>query len=134
MEEQIICLKQELNTIKKKKVKNSTIETKFHKLGNKISMLENSNEVNEGKVTKKNNILLSRDTTVSLPLGIVEYSDKNNTLLMIKSEEPPVQKNTENLKDDAVFLLNDEEQFKTDQQIEKIMWMVNIPQFDQRSC
>ena len=53
---------------------------------------------------------------------------------MIKSEEPPVQKNTENLKDDAVFLLNDEEQFKTDQQIEKIMWMVNIPQFDQRSC
>ena len=72
-----------------KKVKNSTIETKFHKLGNKISMLQNSNEVNEGKITKENNILLSRDPTVTLTLGIVGYSDKNNTLLMIKSEEPP---------------------------------------------
>ena len=46
-------------------------------------MLETSNEVDEEKVTKEKNISLSRDTNTSFPLGIVEYSDKNDNLLMI---------------------------------------------------
>ena len=48
-------------------------------------MLENSNEVDEEKVTKKNNISLSRDPTASFPSGIVETSDKNDTSLIIES-------------------------------------------------
>ena len=36
--------------------KNSTIETKFDKNGNNISMLETSNEVDVEKVTKDTNI------------------------------------------------------------------------------
>ena len=63
MEKQIIHLKKELHTIKKKRVKNSTVETKFDKFGKKVSMLETSNEVDEEKVTKQKNISLSRDPT-----------------------------------------------------------------------
>ena len=58
--------------------KTSTIETKFDKNGNKISMLETSNEVDEEKVTKDNNISLSRDPIASLPPGILENVDKHN--------------------------------------------------------
>ena len=50
---QIIHLKKEVHTIKNKKVNNSTIEIKFDKFGNKVSMLETSNEVDEEKVTKE---------------------------------------------------------------------------------
>ena len=52
MEQEIIHLKTELHTIKKEKVKTSTIETKFDKFGNKVSILETSNKVGEEKVTK----------------------------------------------------------------------------------
>ena len=52
-------------------------------------MLENSNEVDEEKVTKKNNISLSRDPTASFPSGIVETSDKHDIFLMIEAEDPP---------------------------------------------
>ena len=58
-------MKKELHTIKKKRVKKSTIETKFDKFGNKLSMLENSNKDDEEKVTKENNISLSADPTDS---------------------------------------------------------------------
>ena len=41
---------------------------------------------------------------------------------MIEAEDPPPPQNpTGNVKDDAVSLLNDEEQSKNDQQIEKNM-------------
>ena len=40
VEQNIIHLKKQLHTIKKKKVKNYTIETKCDKFGNKVSMLE----------------------------------------------------------------------------------------------
>ena len=52
-------------------------------------MLETSNEVDGGKITKENNISLSRDPTESLTSVIVDYSDKNDTQLMIEAEEPP---------------------------------------------
>ena len=56
-------------------------------------MLKNLNKVDEEKVTKENNISLSRDTTASFPSYIVEYSDKNETSLIIEEEEPyPKQK------------------------------------------
>ena len=45
----------------------STIENKSDKNGNRISMLDNSNKVNEEKLTKDNNFSLSRDHIVSLP-------------------------------------------------------------------
>ena len=44
-----------LHTIKNQKVKNSTIETKFDKFGNNVSLLETSNKVDEEKVAKENN-------------------------------------------------------------------------------
>ena len=44
---------------------------KFDKFGNKVSMLETSNEVDEVKFTKEDNILLSRYPTASLPSDIV---------------------------------------------------------------
>ena len=46
----IIHTKKELHTIEKKKVKNSTIETKFDKFGNKVSRFETSNKFDEEKV------------------------------------------------------------------------------------
>ena len=53
MEKQIINMKKELHTIKKKKIIKSTIETNFDKFGNKVLILETSNKVDEEKVTKK---------------------------------------------------------------------------------
>ena len=38
-------------------------------------MLETSNEVDEEKVTKENNISLSRNPIASFPSGIVDTSD-----------------------------------------------------------
>ena len=55
----------------KKEGKNSTIETKFDKFVNKVSMLETSNKVDKEKVAKENNISLSRYPTASLPSDIV---------------------------------------------------------------
>ena len=51
-----IHLKKELNTIKKEEGKNSTIATSIDKCGNKVSILEPSNKVDDEKVTKENNI------------------------------------------------------------------------------
>ena len=86
MEKQIIHLKKELYTIKKRKVKKYTIETKFDKFGNKVSMLETSNEADYEKVTKENNISLSRDPTASLSSGTVEPFYKHDILLVIEAE------------------------------------------------
>ena len=52
-------------------------------------MLETSNEVDEKKVTNENNISLSRDTTVLLPLSIVDTFDKQNISLMIEADGTP---------------------------------------------
>ena len=42
--------------------------------------------VAQEKVTKENNILLTRETTASLISGNVEYSDKIDTSLKIESD------------------------------------------------
>ena len=47
MEKQIIHLKKELYTTIKKKIKKSTIDTKFDKFGNKVPLLKTSNGVDE---------------------------------------------------------------------------------------
>ena len=52
-------------------------------------MLKNSNEVDEGKITKENNISLSRDPIDSFPSGILETVDKHNISLMNEAEDPP---------------------------------------------
>ena len=57
-------------------------------------MIENSNKLYEEKITKENNISLSRNPTASLPSGIVEYSDKTYTLLIIEAEETLPQNST----------------------------------------
>ena len=44
---------------------------------------------------------------------------------MIEAEETPQNNTAGNLKDDALFLLNDEIQSKNDEQIEKIRCMEN---------
>ena len=88
IEQKIIHLNKQLHTIKNNKVENSTIQTKFDKFGNIFSMLETSNKVDEEKITKENNISLSRYPNDSLPSVIVEYSDKKNTWLTIESEDP----------------------------------------------
>ena len=45
---------------------NSTIETKYDKHDNKISMFETVKEVDEGKITKENITPLTRDNVTSL--------------------------------------------------------------------
>ena len=52
-----------LHTIYLKKENNSTIETKFDKYGNKVTIIENVKEVDEGTATKEDNILLTRGPT-----------------------------------------------------------------------
>ena len=64
-EKQIINLKEELHTIKKQG-EHSTIEKKFDKFGDKFSIIETSNKVDGDKLTKENNISLSRDPNASL--------------------------------------------------------------------
>ena len=63
------------NYIPLKRGKNSTIDTKFDKNDNNISMIETSNEVDEKRVTKENNISFSRDTNDTFPSVIVETSE-----------------------------------------------------------
>ena len=77
MEKQFFRLKKELHIIKRGGV-TSTIETKFDKFFKKVSMLETSNEIDEEKVTKDNNISLSRDTTDSFLSGTVKTYDKHD--------------------------------------------------------
>ena len=74
-----IHLKKELYTIKNKRVKNSTIETKFDKFGNKVSMIETSNKFDRYKVIKEENLSFSRDTTASFPSVMLETSDKHDS-------------------------------------------------------
>ena len=52
-------------------------------------MLETSNKVDEEKVTKEINFILSRDPTTSFPSVIEETFVKHEILLMIEAEEPP---------------------------------------------
>ena len=52
-------------------------------------MIKTSNEVDEEKETKENNILLSRDPIASFASGVLETVDKHNILLMIEAEELP---------------------------------------------
>ena len=48
-------------------------------------MFETVKEVDEDRVTKDNNISLTRGPTASLLSGNVEYSDEINTSLMIEA-------------------------------------------------
>ena len=82
-------------------------------------MLETSNVFDEEKVTKEQNITLSRYTIASFPSGILEIVDKHYISLMIEAEETPQKHTIENLKYDALFLLNDKIQSKNDEQNEK---------------
>ena len=76
MEKQISHTKKELHNIKNRKEK-STIETEFDKNDNKISMLKNSNELDEEKVTKDNNISFSKYPIALFPSGILKTVDKH---------------------------------------------------------
>ena len=78
-------------------------------------MLETSNVFDEEKVTKEQNITLSRYTIASFPSGILQTVDKHNVLLIIEAQETPQISNIRNLKDDALFLFNDDIQSKTDE-------------------
>ena len=66
-------------------------------------MLENSYEVYEKKVTREDNISVSRGPTDSFPSDIVKTYDKHKILLMIEAEETPQTNITGNLKDSAFF-------------------------------
>ena len=81
-------------------------------------MLETSNKVDEGGLTKEKNISLSKDTTASSPSGIVETSDKHDISLMIEAEETT---KTNHCKFERwyFFLLNYGIQSKNDELIEK---------------
>ena len=96
-------LKKELHTIKKRGG-GFTIENKFDKNDNNISMLEASNEFVEEKVTNENNISLSRNTTASLPSGIVDTIDKHDFLNDWGKGNPP-KNTTGKLKDDSFCLI-----------------------------
>ena len=80
-------------------------------------MFETVKEVDEEKVAKENNILLTREPTDSLLLGSVEYSYGMNHSLAI---EGYVKKNKfiVQWKDYSVLLLNEVEITLHDKQIE----------------
>ena len=80
-------------------------------------MIETSNKVDEEKSTKEENIYLSRDPNASFPLVIAETFYKHNISSMIEAQETPNKNTIGNLKDDALFLFNDEIQSKNDEQI-----------------
>ena len=65
MERQIIHLKMSYTPLKKKE-NNYTIDTKFDQHGNKVSIFETVEEVDEETVTRYNNILLTKEPTDSL--------------------------------------------------------------------
>ena len=69
-------------------------------------MLETSNEVDEDKLTKENNISFSRDPIASFPSYILETVGKQKCLLMIEAEETPQNNNIGTLKENT-FLFND---------------------------
>ena len=50
----------------KKKENNSTIEKKYYKHGNKVSVYDTVKDVDADKITKENITLLARDHTSSL--------------------------------------------------------------------
>ena len=67
----------------------STIQTNFNKNGNKFSMIETSNKVDEEKATKENNISLSRNPTPLFSSVTVKNFDKREISLIIEAEEIP---------------------------------------------
>ena len=89
-------------------------------------MLETSNKVDEGKVTKERNISLSKDTTASSPSGIVETSYKHDISLMIEAEETIQNKSTGNLKDDTLFYWIMTYNLRMMNWLKKIRWMGNM--------
>ena len=89
-------------------------------------MIETSNEVDEEKVIKANKISLSRYHIASLPSGLLQTVNKHNISVMIEAEEPSPKITIENLKYDALFLLNDELQSKNYEQNEKKRLMGNM--------
>ena len=84
-------------------MKKSTIETKYDKYGNKISIFESFKEVDKEKTIKEHITSLSKDNKNPLQDDNVEGIDDINYLLLI---EPGVTKKGQ-LKDDNVHLLND---------------------------
>ena len=52
-------------------------------------MLNTSDGVDEDKLTKENNISLSRNPNDSFALVILDTSDKKDTFLIIQEEETP---------------------------------------------
>ena len=98
----------------------STIETKFDKHCNKVSIFETVKEVDEEKIIKEHIISLSRDKTTSLQYDNVEVLYGINNLLII---ELWVTKNWDigQFKGDNFYLLNNMKDKFQDQLIEKVM-------------
>ena len=69
-------------------------------------MLETSNEVDDDKLTRENNISFSRDPIDSFPSYILETVCKQIFWLMIEAEETPQNNNIGTLKENT-FLFND---------------------------
>ena len=107
------------NTIKKRE-KNSTIETKYDKYSNEVSLFETVKKLNEEKVTKENNILLKREPTTSLLSGNIKYLDQINTSLIVEADVIKRTKKTiKKQRVDSMFLFNDVEDILYDRPIEK---------------
>ena len=82
-------------------------------------MFETVKEVEEEKVTKENNIYLTRDPTASLISCNVEYLDEIDASLMIEADATKDKESIRKLKDDSMFILNDLESTFYDKPTEK---------------
>ena len=78
-----LSYKKELHTMPKNKEKSYTIETKFDKSSNKVSMYETIKEVYEETIIKEHITLLTKDNTTSIQSDNVEDIGKINNSLMI---------------------------------------------------
>ena len=90
--------KKELNTIEKNREKSSTIETKFDKNGNKVSMHETVKAVDQEKIIKENIKSLTRDNKTLLQYDNVEDIGEIKNSLMIEAGVTKKNEKLENLR------------------------------------
>ena len=108
-----------MNTIKNLE-NNSTLETKFDKDGNKVSMFETVKEVYDETIIKEQIVSLSQNKTTSHQAGNVKYMYDINTLLMIEAGVPKKCK-MGHLKEDNIYLMNYRKDIFQYQLLENVM-------------
>ena len=85
MKREISQLRKQLSTILKSKGSNVTIEKKYDKRGNKVSMYEAVKKVDKETVTKETIAVFTRDHITSLQSGNFEDICEINNVLIFEA-------------------------------------------------